>query len=556
MSALVRRVPAWAITASFALVYVIVAPASTDLAAAGYRSDLFARAGFTLWDNGWYGGHHMVAYSLLSPGLGALIGPQLLAALSMTVATALFALLIDGGAFPARAARIASLWFAYGAAIGLLANRVPFDLGLAIGLGALLAARASTRMPRRSSRARLRALTVVLAILCALASPIAGAFLALAAIAWALAGTHPDRRFASALAFTALLPIVVLVLSFPEGGPQPFVASAFYPTLGAVLLIAALIPPGGSEFGQPVLRTGAVLYAAALIGAYLLPTAVGGNVDRLGALMAGPLAAACAFAVASSGGFSRLVGTGGSWRVRLLIVFAPLLIYWQSNAPIGDYASAASDPAVNASYYRPLIDELSVLGVGYGPRPARIEVVPTRDHGEARWVAPHVMIARGWERQLDVDRNALFYRSPLKGDRYEDWLSYAAISYVALPDAPLDYSARAEGRLVRALPSYLREVWHSQHWRLYAVRQAIPLAPPPSVVTAVGTDSFSLRAPRAGTFRVRVRFTPYWALAGGHGCVRRAPGGWTNVQTRGAGSVRVVIDFSLARVFEHGPRCR
>jgi hypothetical protein len=53
-----------------------------------------------------------------------------------------------------------------------------------------------------------------------------------------------------------------------------------------------------------------------------------------------------------------------------------------------------------------------------------------------------------------------------------------------------------------------------------------------------------------------VRFTPYWALADGHGCVRRAPGGWTDVQTRTGASVRVVIDFSLSRVFGHGPRCR
>ena len=58
--------------------------AQPDLAAAGYRSDLFARVGFTLWDNGWYGGHHLLAYSLLAPALGALIGPQPLAALSMT----------------------------------------------------------------------------------------------------------------------------------------------------------------------------------------------------------------------------------------------------------------------------------------------------------------------------------------------------------------------------------------------------------------------------------------------------------------------------------------
>ncbi|MEA2152632.1 MAG: hypothetical protein QOI18_865, partial [Solirubrobacteraceae bacterium] len=134
-SALARRpgraLPAWAITAAFGLVYVLVAPPSADLAAAGYRSELLAHAGFTVWDNGWYGGHHLPAYSLLAPALGALIGVQLLAALSMTLAAALFTRLLDG-AFAARAARVASVWFAFGAAIGLLANRVPFDLGLAV----------------------------------------------------------------------------------------------------------------------------------------------------------------------------------------------------------------------------------------------------------------------------------------------------------------------------------------------------------------------------------------------------------------------------------------
>jgi hypothetical protein len=52
-----------------------------------------------------------------------------------------------------------------------------------------------------------------------------------------------------------------------------------------------------------------------------------------------------------------------------------------------------------------------------------------------------------------------------------------------------------------------------------------------------------------------VHFTPYWALASVSGCVSRAPGDWTSVQARSAGSARVVIDFSLARVFDHGPRC-
>src|SRR4029077_17032734 len=99
--------PAWAITAACGLLYVIAAPPSRDLAAASYRSDLFAHAGFTLWDNAWYGGHHLLAYSVLAPARGALLGPQLLAALSMTAATALFTALI-AGRFPARATSIAA----------------------------------------------------------------------------------------------------------------------------------------------------------------------------------------------------------------------------------------------------------------------------------------------------------------------------------------------------------------------------------------------------------------------------------------------------------------
>ena len=125
-----------------------------------------------------------------------------------------------------------------------------------------------------------------------------------------------------------------------------------------------------------------------------------------------------------------------------------------------------------------------------------------------------------------------------------------------LPDAPLDYSGKAEARLLRggALP-YVREIWRSAHWRLFAVSGASALAEPPAVLTRLGSDSFTLQAPRAGTFTVRVRFTPYWRLAGGPGCVRRGAGDWTALQVPRAGSFRVVIGFSLARVFAHGPRC-
>jgi len=371
-------------------------------------------------------------------------------------------------------------------------------------------------------------------------------------------------RSTNQITFAALAPIALLVLAFPEGGSQPFVASAFYPALAGVLLIATLIP-----FEQRALRAGTLLYAAVLIVAYVIPTPLGGNADRLGALLAGPIAA-CALAGRrprqTSAGAGRHAARGavwalgvGGWRPRLLLALAPLLLYWQANAPLADFASAASDPAVHASYYAPLLGELQSLGVGYSSRPARIEVVPTVDHWEARFLAPHVALARGWERQLDNARDALFYdeSTPLTPARYRAWLSAEAISYVALPDAPLDYSARSEARLLEggARSPYLREVWRSRHWRLFAVLSARALAQPPGILTQLGSDSFTLRVQRAGTFMVRVRFSPYWALASGHGCVDRAPGGWTQLQVRGGGSAHVVIDFSLARVFDHGPRC-
>ncbi len=215
--------------------------------------------------------------------------------------------------------------------------------------------------------------------------------------------------------------------------------------------------------------------------------------------------------------------------------------------------------------------ELRTLGVGYAARPARIEVVATRDHGEARWVAPSIAIARGWERQLDVGRNGIFYdeSAPLTAPEYLAWLSDEAISYVALPDAPLDYSAVAEGRLVRRLgegsapvgghggsPVQLREVWRSDHWRLFAVLGGRPLAEAPAALTQLRPDSFTLLAPRPGRYLVRVRFTSYWALSQGRGCVREAPGGWTELEASRAARLHVVISFSLARVFGHGPRCR
>ena len=280
----------------------------------------------------------------------------------------------------------------------------------------------------------------------------------------------------------------------------------------------------------------------------MIPTAVGGNVDRLGALAAGPVAACV------------LAGRSALRRVALLLA-APFLLYWQVNAPVADFAAATSNPAVRASYYAPLLEELRVLGVGYAARPARIEVVPTSVHWEAVFLAAHIAIARGWERQLDRYRNALFYdeSTPLTPARYHAWLSLQAISYVALPDASLDYSAISEGRLLRSAGgrgALLRKSGARPTGGCSPCSALVrsPNLPPRSPSSAV-TPSRSSR-PGPGRYPVRVHFTSYWALSRGRGCVGEAPGGWTELEAPRAGSLHVVIDFSLARVFSHGPRCR
>jgi hypothetical protein len=535
----------------------VISPSSPDLAAASYRSYLFSHFGELLWDNSWYGGHHLPAYSLLAPPLGALLGGRLLAALSMVAATALFAKLIERS-FTARARTLAALWFAIGASVSLLSSRVAFDLGLAVGLASAVLARAALSQPGgsgawpRSARAGNRAGTrssfagaLLLALLCAVASPVAGAFLGLAFLACTLAGRRPVRAIALTLA--ALAPIGLLALAFPEGGDQPFVASAFYPALLGVLVIFALVPRE-----QRVLRLGTALYGLALAGAYYLPSAVGSNADRLGALTAGPIAAGLL------GGGALRGRSMGARNTRLLLVLAPFLLYWQVNDSVSDFAAVASNPSVNASYYAPLVGELHRLQLGYGATPARIEVVPTGAHWEARFLAPVVMLARGWERQLDTYRDALFYepQARLTAARYRAWLQQDAVSYVALPSGYLDYSAIAEARLLRAhTPSYLREVWHSRHWRLFEVLGAQPLAQQPARVTAVGVDWLTMRVPRAGNYTVRVRFTPYWALAHGSGCVAPAAGEWTEIRARAPGSYHLVIRFAIGRIFERGSRC-
>src|SRR2546423_13372764 len=100
----------------------LLAPATSDLAAAVFRSDLFDAHGVLIYNAQWYDGHHLPAYSLLSPPLGALIGTRFVGALSTIGAVVAF----ERIAVPRHgtAGRIAAVLFAITAGSSLLIARI------------------------------------------------------------------------------------------------------------------------------------------------------------------------------------------------------------------------------------------------------------------------------------------------------------------------------------------------------------------------------------------------------------------------------------------------
>src|SRR6185312_12250982 len=416
--------------------------------------------------------------------------------------------------------------FAAGAAANLFSGRVTFVLGLPLALAALLA----LQRERRAAALGLAALTP-------LASPVDALFLALAGTVYALGAR---RTIGIGIALAAMAPVLALALLFPEGGVEPFGFTSLWPVLAFAPLALLLVLPRAER----TLRIGVALYLLGCLAAFALDTPVGSNVVRLGALAAAPLAALALW----------------PRRKLLLVLLAPFLLWWQWHAAVDDVRVTIDDPSIHAAYYGPLLTELGRLGAIPDDAASRLEIPFTRVHWEARWVAPSIALARGWERQLDVARNSVFYAddgrtaAPLTAAGYAAWLRTSAVRWVALPDVLLDYSAQPEARLIRRGLPYLRPVWHGAHWRLYAVTGAAPLATPPARVHEAGTETLTVAVPRAATVRLRVRWSPYWDVTRGDACVA-SDGAWTQLRIRRSGAVELGMRFSAARIGAHSARC-
>jgi len=520
------RVDAWRVAPVIAAalaggLYLILAPKTGDLAAHVFRSELFGRYGLTVWNGDWYGGHHTPAYSVLFPPLAWAVGPAVAGVLAALVAAAAFEPLARHHFGPA--ARWGSLWFGLATSSMLFTGRLPYAMGVAFALCSLLALQ----------RGR-TTIAVVLAILTPLGSPVAGAFLALAAVSLAL--TTSKRTAPLLVAAGGIVPTILLAAAFPEGGSQPYAVLAFVPVLVTTALYALLLPRD-----QRALRVGVVLYGLVAVVAYVVPTPLGGNWSRLGELFAGPVA------------LCGLLALRPLWaRPLAMISLLVPLAFWQLSAPVRAVLNGDDDQSRYRAYFRPLVDFLE----DNAQPPGRAEVVFTDAHWESADVAIHVPIARGWERQLDVGRNSLFYDGTLGARTYRQWLEDNAVRWVALSDAKLDYSAQQEARLVRGGLPYLKLRWTAPHWRVYEVTSPHSLVTPEGTAritaTSFGAEQVRLEVSRPGSALVHVRWTPYWVANGA--CVARG-GHWTRITAHRTGAIRLRIDFAPLRVFERGPRC-
>jgi hypothetical protein len=517
------------LAATAASLLVWLAPPGGDLAAHEYQRSLFLGHGFTLWNNFWYAGRYaFVGYSIVYYPLAALLGIRVLAVLTVALAAAAFALLLErewgrAACWPGRS-------FAFVWAGAVITGELPFALGVTLALLALLALRAGWRWTGAA-----------LTLLVVAASPVA--FLLLAVV---LAGTFLVRRaslrryaipaFALAVAATAEL---LMLRLFPIGGSLAF---PWYEAAAAGTFCVIGIALVWRIERARVLRGVFSVYLATVALSFAIPSALASNVDRL-RFLALPLA----LLTVSLRRWRPLpvtlaaVALAGAWNV------SPLAAGWTRSA-----ADLSSRPKI---WTAPVAYLHAHLRAGY-----RVEAVDTSQHWPAFYLAAaNIPLVRGWFRQDDYPFDGLLYRRRFTLAQYIAWLRRLGAAYVVLTNAPPDYTSRREAKLVRGSDTGLRKVFATRAVSVYAVPRPQPILTGPGrpTVLALREARLAIRVSRGGTYHVAVRWSPYWHAS--TGCLTRANGGMLQLRTRAAATVRIAFDVDATSLFDAfsntAPRC-
>ncbi|MGW7659701.1 MFS transporter [Streptomyces sp. NPDC054756] len=490
------RHPVLSVTALSGLLHIIwfftFANSGGDLAAQDAWAEFVGRHPDSAYNLAWYGGMHPVSYSVVSPYLMSVLGVRTTMMIAGTISAGLLMLVL----LRSRSVRN-PLWAALAGIFGLIANaisgRVTFALGTMFALGAVAVVFCWPYRWRYKRWAKALC-AAPLAALATMASPVAGLFVGLVAVALFLQKRRPG---AWAL---GLAPTVVVGLSawlFPFSGTQPMVfGSVLMPLLMAVVVYAAV-----PEDWRTVRLVSAV-YGVSVVLVWVVSSQIGSNITRLAMLFAGvTLVAALPFTVPRTRKWYAVVTA--------LLTF----VGWIGYKTVDDIIHAAPE-ASWARELAPLVNELQEVGAEKG----RVEVVPARSHREASALAPYVNLARGWNRQADMERNPLFYDDTLNSANYREWLRRWAVHFVVLPkDEPDPSAAQRERELVqRGLP-YLKQVWGDANWQLFQVTDPTPLAEPNAVVDRAEQGEMTMRVSRPGRVLIRIPYSPWLSIVDAEG---------------------------------------
>lgn len=490
----------------YALWWTVLATGGGDLAAQEAWADFASRHGGSAYNLFWYGGMHTANYSLVSPYLMAALGVRTVTVVAGLAASWLAAVLITraGVRKPLGPALLASLALWCNVASG----RTTFALGVAFGLAACLLL----------TRERRLTLAVAYAALATMASPVAGLFLAVVGAALTAVRDWPR---ALALLVPPAAVVAATTLLFPFTGEQLMPPARVWPPVVLGLAVTALAPPAWR-----VARWSGAVYAAGTVLTYLIPSPIGTNVERFAELFA---PAALLAALLSVPGLARL-------RRDLLVAALVFSVAWVGKKTADDLEVSTVVPAW-AAETQGVVRALEGLGADR----TRVEVVPARNHREAVELAPHVNMARGWNRQLDMERARLFYDGSFDAATYRAWLDRWAVGLVVLPLGKPDGYAEAEARLILDdRPDWLEPVWQDAHWRIYRVRDAVPLVSAPARVVRTSGAAMVVHLPRAGSVTVRVAYSP-WLRAEG-GCLSRQ-GEFTRLTVTAPGEYRISSEY-------------
>ncbi|MFL4904957.1 MFS transporter [Streptomyces sp. MMS24-I2-30] len=496
------RHPALSVTALAGVLHVLwffsFANSGGDLAAQDAWAEFVGRHPDSAYNLAWYGGMHPVSYSVVSPYLMSVLGVRTTMMIAGTVSAGLLTLVL----IRSRSVRN-PLWASLAGVFALICNavsgRVTFGLGTMFALGAVAAVHCWPHRWRLKRWAK-ALVAAPLAALATMSSPVAGLFVGLVAVALFLQKRRPG---AWALGLAPAAVVAVSAWLFPFSGTQPMgIGTVILPLLYGLLCVF-LVPRRWKT-----VRLTAGVYSLAVVLVWLVSSQIGSNITRLAMLFAGVvLIAALPFAVPRS----------RKWYVIVLSFLG--FVGWVGFKSVDDIVHTT--PAASwARELAPLVHQLQQVGAEKG----RVEVVPARSHREASALAPYVNLARGWNRQADMERNPLFYDDTLNSANYHEWLQRWAVHFVVLPKGEPDGDGgERERELVQRGMPYLTQIWGDANWQLFRVTDPAPLAEPDAVVERAEQGEMTIDVRRAGRIVIRIPYSPWLSIVDADGKSLKPP---------------------------------